>query len=56
MDQFRSFKDFMSKIDKYGMKSGIVKVIPPKEWLVLVMPIPTPAPAQALSPPDLFVC
>lgn len=32
MDQFRSFKDFIHKIDKYGMKSGIVKVIPPPEW------------------------
>ncbi|KAI9870243.1 MAG: hypothetical protein M1830_004489, partial [Pleopsidium flavum] len=32
MDQFRSFKTFIQKIDKYGMKSGIVKVIPPKEW------------------------
>ncbi|KAI9777481.1 MAG: hypothetical protein M1835_005233 [Candelina submexicana] len=32
MDQFRSFKKFIAKIDKYGMKSGIVKVIPPKEW------------------------
>ena len=34
MDQFRSFKQFVEKIDKYGMKSGIVKVIPPKEWYV----------------------
>lgn len=34
MNQFRSFKDFIQKIDKYGMKSGIVKVIPPKEWYV----------------------
>ena len=32
MDQFRSFKNFVEKIDKYGMKSGIVKVIPPPEW------------------------
>ncbi|EKG19631.1 Transcription factor jumonji/aspartyl beta-hydroxylase [Macrophomina phaseolina MS6] len=32
MDQFRSFKKFIDKIDKYGMKSGIVKVIPPQEW------------------------
>ncbi|KAF2478732.1 hypothetical protein BDY17DRAFT_349761 [Neohortaea acidophila] len=32
MDQFRSFKKFIEKIDKYGMKSGIVKVIPPPEW------------------------
>jgi len=32
MDQFRNFKKFIDKIDKYGMKSGIVKVIPPPEW------------------------
>lgn len=32
MEQFRSFKKFCDKVDKYGMKSGIVKVIPPKEW------------------------
>ncbi|GAB7352984.1 hypothetical protein MBLNU459_g3550t1 [Dothideomycetes sp. NU459] len=32
MDQFRSFKKFIDKIDKYGMKSGIVKVVPPPEW------------------------
>jgi hypothetical protein len=32
VDQFRSFKKFVERIDKYGMKSGIVKVIPPKEW------------------------
>ncbi|MCJ1395849.1 hypothetical protein MMC18_008735 [Xylographa bjoerkii] len=32
MEQFRSFKTFVQKIDKYGMKSGIVKVIPPQEW------------------------
>jgi hypothetical protein len=38
MDQFRSFKKYVDKIDQYGMKSGIVKVIPPKEWSV------TPAP------------
>lgn len=35
MNQFRSFKDFIQKIDKYGMKSGIVKVIPPKEWYII---------------------
>jgi hypothetical protein len=32
MDQFRSFKDFVDKINHYGMKSGIVKIIPPQEW------------------------
>lgn len=34
MDQFRDFQAFIQKIDKYGMKSGIVKVIPPQEWYV----------------------
>lgn len=37
MNQFHSFKEFIQKIDKYGMKSGIVKVIPPKEWYVFAM-------------------
>ncbi|SMQ54670.1 unnamed protein product [Zymoseptoria tritici ST99CH_3D7] len=32
MQQFASFKKFVDRIDSYGMKSGIVKVIPPKEW------------------------
>lgn len=35
MDQFRSFKKYIDKIDKYGMKSGIVKVVPPPEWYVI---------------------
>ncbi|KAI9774853.1 MAG: hypothetical protein M1840_000069 [Geoglossum simile] len=39
MDQFRSFKKFIEKIDKYGMKSGIVKVIPPKEWRDTLPPL-----------------
>ncbi|KAH0496267.1 hypothetical protein TgHK011_003638 [Trichoderma gracile] len=33
MDQFRDFRRFMTKVDSYGMKSGIIKVIPPPEWL-----------------------
>ncbi|KAK9455902.1 JmjC domain, hydroxylase-domain-containing protein [Dipodascopsis uninucleata] len=32
LKQFESFKKFIKKIDHYGMKSGIVKVIPPPEW------------------------
>ncbi|KAI0512909.1 hypothetical protein F5B22DRAFT_613703 [Xylaria bambusicola] len=32
MSQFKDFKKFMEKIDSYGMKSGIVKIIPPQEW------------------------
>ena len=33
MDQFRSFPEFIKKIDHYGMQTGIIKVVPPKEWL-----------------------
>jgi jmjN domain len=32
MNQFRDFQKFIEKVDKYGMRSGIVKVIPPPEW------------------------
>ncbi|KAJ0300436.1 hypothetical protein COL516b_008366 [Colletotrichum fioriniae] len=32
MHQFKDFKLFMTKVDHYGMKSGIVKIIPPPEW------------------------
>ncbi|KAK3314517.1 hypothetical protein B0H66DRAFT_314861 [Apodospora peruviana] len=32
MKQFKDFKRFMEKIDHYGMKSGIVKIVPPDEW------------------------
>ncbi|KAF2722036.1 hypothetical protein K431DRAFT_284243 [Polychaeton citri CBS 116435] len=31
-DQFQDFQKFINKINKYGMKSGIVKVIAPQEW------------------------
>ncbi|TIB43146.1 hypothetical protein E3P86_00102 [Wallemia ichthyophaga] len=33
MDEFVDFYDYVQKIDRYGMKAGIVKVIPPVEWL-----------------------
>lgn len=32
-DEFKDFYKFNKAINKYGMESGIVKVIPPKEWL-----------------------
>lgn len=32
MDQFKDFKRFMETVDSYGMKSGIIKIIPPEEW------------------------
>ena len=39
-DQFNDFYSFVKKIDHYGAKSGIVKVIPPKEWLDKAHPLP----------------
>ncbi|KAF9005231.1 JmjC domain, hydroxylase-domain-containing protein [Cyathus striatus] len=32
MDEFKDFEGYMNKIEPWGMRSGIVKVIPPKEW------------------------
>ncbi|SCU85834.1 LANO_0C05622g1_1 [Lachancea nothofagi CBS 11611] len=31
--EFRDFHAYMDKVNVYGKKSGIVKVIPPQEWL-----------------------
>ncbi|KAI5955174.1 hypothetical protein KGF54_001735 [Candida jiufengensis] len=33
MDQFQDFYKFNQLINKYGLESGIVRVIPPKEWV-----------------------
>ncbi|PFH60562.1 hypothetical protein XA68_10767 [Ophiocordyceps unilateralis] len=30
--QFSDFQWFMKQVDSYGMKSGIIKIIPPTEW------------------------
>jgi hypothetical protein len=32
MVEFADFEGYMTKIECWGLKSGIVKVIPPKEW------------------------
>ena len=32
MEQFEDFYAFINAIDRYGMRSGIVKVVPPAEW------------------------
>ncbi|KAH8926648.1 hypothetical protein BT69DRAFT_1238823, partial [Atractiella rhizophila] len=32
MEEFSDFYTFIKAVDRYGMKSGIVKVIPPEEW------------------------
>lgn len=34
MEEFEDFEGYMNKIECWGNHSGIVKVIPPKEWLV----------------------
>ncbi|KAL8397111.1 hypothetical protein RB594_003994 [Gaeumannomyces avenae] len=39
MVQFRDFKRFMAEVDSYGMKSGIIKIIPPQEWKDSLPPI-----------------
>ncbi|KAK0704860.1 hypothetical protein B0H67DRAFT_545450 [Lasiosphaeris hirsuta] len=39
MIQFKDFKRFMEKVDNYGMKSGIVKIIPPQEWKDALTPL-----------------
>ncbi|KAG7285383.1 hypothetical protein NEMBOFW57_010010 [Staphylotrichum longicolle] len=39
MNQFRDFKQFMEKVDKYGMKSGIIKIIAPQEWKDSLPPV-----------------
>ncbi|ODV62417.1 JmjC-domain-containing protein [Ascoidea rubescens DSM 1968] len=35
-DQFKDFYGYIKSIDRFGMQSGIVKIIPPKEWLDLI--------------------
>ncbi|EAA26571.3 hypothetical protein GE21DRAFT_2753 [Neurospora crassa] len=39
LKQFQDFKLFMEKVDKYGMKSGIIKIIPPEEWRSALPPL-----------------
>lgn len=35
-EQFKDFYHFVKSINHYGMESGIVKIIPPREWLNLL--------------------
>ncbi|RAH78016.1 hypothetical protein BO86DRAFT_321728 [Aspergillus japonicus CBS 114.51] len=39
MDQFRDFQSFINKVEEYGMRSGIIKIIPPKEWSDALPPL-----------------
>ena len=35
MEQFQDFEKYMSAVNPYGMKSGIVLIDPPEEWYVI---------------------
>ncbi|KAF9530073.1 JmjC domain, hydroxylase-domain-containing protein [Crepidotus variabilis] len=39
MEDFRDFEGYMNKIECWGNRSGIVKVIPPQEWTEALPPI-----------------
>lgn len=32
LEEFKDFEGYMNSIETWGMRSGIVKVIPPAEW------------------------
>ncbi len=34
MEEFQDFEGYMNKVECWGNRSGIVKVIPPKQWSV----------------------
>jgi jmjN domain len=42
MDEFEDFEGYVTKIECWGTRSGIVKVIPPAEWYVLFVSISGP--------------
>lgn len=35
MEEFQDFEQYMERVEVWGRKSGIVKIIPPAEWLVV---------------------
>ena len=35
IDEFDNFEGYMEKVEAWGVKSGIVKIVPPKEWCVI---------------------
>ncbi|KAI0294099.1 JmjC domain, hydroxylase-domain-containing protein [Multifurca ochricompacta] len=39
MDEFKDFEGYMNKIEGWGMRSGVVKVIPPQEWTDALPPL-----------------
>lgn len=39
MEEFADFERYMSNVECWGLRSGIIKVIPPKEWADALPPI-----------------
>ncbi|CAA7269425.1 unnamed protein product [Cyclocybe aegerita] len=39
MEEFRDFEEYMNRVECWGMRSGIVKIIPPKEWTDSLPPL-----------------
>lgn len=37
IEEFEDFEGYMERVEDWGSKSGIVKVVPPKEWCVQFM-------------------
>ncbi|KAL1742523.1 JmjC domain, hydroxylase-domain-containing protein [Schizophyllum fasciatum] len=44
MEEFQDFERYMERIECWGMRSGIVKVIPPREWCVVSDALPSVEP------------
>ncbi|KDR66167.1 hypothetical protein GALMADRAFT_259628 [Galerina marginata CBS 339.88] len=39
MEEFQDFEGYMNKVECWGNRSGIVKIIPPKEWTASLPPL-----------------
>ncbi|KZT67536.1 JmjC-domain-containing protein [Daedalea quercina L-15889] len=51
LEEFRDFEAYLNRIECWGMKSGIVKVIPPKEWTDSLPPLTEPLSQVRLKNP-----
>ena len=39
MEEFADFESYMTKVESWGMHSGIIKIIPPPEWTSSLPPV-----------------
>ncbi|KAG8931016.1 hypothetical protein FRC02_003334 [Tulasnella sp. 418] len=51
MEEFHDFEKYMERVEIWGRKSGIVKVIPPKEWSDALPPVNHQLPSIRLKSP-----